>query len=123
MIRDKLVSCLTESDGASTAALIRRAEGRENVEMIAAAELLLHYSPDIVFDDGEWKVAQAGKSAKIMAAIRNYGTSTGRRIFRLSAALAQIPAHEHPNEEELKAALNLSHGEYELLPNAMIKRN
>ena len=76
-----------------------------------------------MFDDGKWKIAQAGRSATILAEIENYSVSTGRKIFRLSSALGRIPIHEHPNEDELKQALDLSHGKYELLPNAMIKRN
>jgi len=123
MIRDKLLSRLAETSGISIAGVLQGSDIAVNAETTAAAELLLQYSPDVVFDDGKWKVAQAGRSATIFAAIHNYSVSSGRRIFRLSSALAQIPPHEHPNEDELKQALDLSHGEYELLPNAMIKRN
>lgn len=123
MIREKLIACLSETDGASAGSLLQSAGMSSDPESLSAAELLLHYSSDVVLDGGKWKVAQAGKSATILAAIRNFASSSGRKIFRLSSALAQIPPHEHPNEEELKAALDLSHGEFELLPNAMIKRN
>lgn len=123
MIREKIMARLSESDSASTQSLLACAELANNADSFAAVELILHYSPEVVFDDGRWKVAQSGKSTKILAAISNYATSSGRKIFRLSSALAQFPLHEHPNEHELKAALGLSHGEYELLPNAMIKRN
>ncbi|MDM4018185.1 hypothetical protein [Roseiconus lacunae] len=123
MIRDKLLSRLTELDGASVTGLLQGSDVAIGPESTAAAELLLQYSSDVVLDDGKWKIAQAGRSATILAAIKNYATSSGRKIFRLSSALAKIPPHEHPNEDELRQALDHSHGEFELLPNAMIKRN
>jgi hypothetical protein len=123
MIREKIIACLSESDGASTQSLLDCAELANDADSSAVVELILHYSSEVVFDDGRWKVSHSGKSAKILAAISNYATSSGRKIFRLSSALAQFPPHEHPNEHELNAALDLSHGEYELLPNAMIRRN
>ena len=122
MIRDQILSTLAETDGATIVGVLQGTELPVNAETSAAAELLLHYSHDVVFDDGKWKVAEAGRSATILAEIKNYSVSTGRKIFRLSSALAKLPPHEHPNEDELKQALDLSHGEYELLPNAMIKR-
>lgn len=123
MIRQALLSRLEVVDGDTISGLLHFSGLSVDAESSAAAELLLQYSSEVVFEDGKWRVAQAGKSSTILAAIKNYGVSSGRKIFRLSSALAQIPAHEHPNEDELKAALDLSHGEYELLPNAMIKRN
>jgi hypothetical protein len=123
MIRDTLIAHLSETEGASVASLLQTAGLPAEAESLAAVELLLRYSSDAVLDGDKWKVAQAGKSAMILASIRNYVASSGRKIFRLSSALAQIPAHDHPNEEELKAALDSSNGEFELLPNAMIKRN
>lgn len=123
MIRENLLSQLAELDGASIGRLLQGSDIAISTETMAAAELLVQYSSEVVLDDGKWKIAQAGKSATILAAINNYATSSGRKIFRLSSALTQIPPHEHPNEDELKQALDLSHGEFELLPNAMIKRN
>jgi hypothetical protein len=90
---------------------------------VYAAEVLLSYSPELVVDNGEWKLAKSGRTAAILAAIENYSVSTGRKIFRLSSALQAIPAHEHPTETELQQALAMSRGRYDLLPNAMIKRN
>lgn len=123
MIRANLLSRLAELNGASVVGLLQGSDVGVSPESTAAAELLLQYSPDVVLDDGKWKIAQASRSATILAEIKNYATSSGRKIFRLSSALARIPAHEHPNEDELKQALDLSSGEFELLPNAMIKRN
>lgn len=123
MIRDKILSKLAETDGASIGGLLRSADIPVNAETSAAAELMLHYSHDVVLDGGKWKVAEAGRSATILAEIKNYSVLSGRKIFRLSSALAKLPLHDRPNEVELKQALELSHGEYELLPNEMIKRN
>jgi hypothetical protein len=123
MIRDRILSKLSESGGATIGALLQSAALPLNAETSAAVEVLLHYSRDVVTGDGKWKLADEGKSATLLAQIKNYSVATGRSIFRLSSALAQLPPHEHPNEDELRQALDLSHGEYELLPNAMIKRN
>lgn len=122
MIRDAILTRLAETGGATIGGLLQGADIPADAESAAAAEMLLCYSSEVVFDDGKWKLAQSGRSATILAEIENYSVSTGRKIFRLSSALGRIPAHEHPNEGELKQALDLSHGKYELLPNAMIKR-
>lgn len=122
MIRDDILSRLAEAGGASTGSLLKHIDVPVDAESAAAVEMLACYSSEVVFDDGKWKLAQTGRSATILAEIENYSVSTGRKIFRLSSALERIPAHEHPNEDELKQALDLSHGKYELLANAMIKR-
>ena len=123
MIRDAILTRLAETGGAAIGGLLHGTDLSVDAESAAAVEMLLHYSSEVVFDNGKWKLAHAGRSATILAAIENYSVSTGRKIFRLSSALGRIPAHEHPNEDDLKQALDLSHGKYELLPNAMIKRN
>lgn len=123
MIRDAILTTLAETGGATIGGLLQHADVPADAESAAAMEMLLCYSSEVVFDEGKWKLAHAGRSALILAEIENYSVSTGRKIFRLSSALGRIPAHEHPNEDELKQALGLSHGKYELLPNAMIKRN
>ena len=123
MIRDAILTRLAEAGGATIGGLLQGTDLYVDAESTAAAEMLLYYSSEVVFDDGKWKIAQAGRSMTILAEIENYSVSTGRTIFRLSSALGRIPIHEHPNEGDLKQALDLSHGKYELLPNAMIKRN
>jgi hypothetical protein len=123
MIRDAILTGLAETGGATISRLLQHADVAADTESAAAMEMLLCYSSEVVFDAGKWKLAQTGRSASILAEIENYSVSTGRKIFRLSSALARLPAHEHPNEDELKQALGISHAKYELLPNAMIKRN
>lgn len=123
MIRETLFTRLAETGGATVAALLQGTELPFEAETASASEILLRYSPNVVFDDGKWKLAQEGRSATLLAEIDNFSVATGRKIFRISSALGRIPVHEHPNEDELKQALDCSHGKYELLPNAMIKRN
>jgi hypothetical protein len=64
-----------------------------------------------------------GRAAQLLAAIENYADTSGRKIFRLAAALSSLPASEYPTEEELQNILASSNGRFALLPNAMIKRN
>lgn len=123
MNRDLLLSRLAETGGASVIGLLNGTNLALDAETISTVEVLLQYSPEVIFDDGKWRIAQFGRSSKLLAEIENYSVSTGRKIFRVSAALQRIPAHEHPTETELQQALELSHGRYELLANAMIKRN
>ena len=124
MIRDQFLARLGEShSGSSIIGLLRKVDQPADPETACAAQVLLSYSPEVVNDHGEWKLAKVGQTAAILAAIENYSVSTGRKIFRLSSALQTLPVHEHPTETELQQALAMSRGRFDLLPNAMIKRN
>lgn len=124
MIRDTILGALSATKaGESPSTLVASCELPVEPEVSAALEVLLEYSPETIRDGDKWRLAQAGRTATILAAIENFSVSTGRKIFRLSSALRGIPPHEQPTEDELKQALGMSHGKYELLPNAMIKRN
>lgn len=123
MIRDRLLATLNDTPSGCSATLLAEQSGiGADAESIAAVELLCLFSPELVSEGNRWKLASSSRSSKILAAIENYATSTGKKIFRLSAALQAIPAHEHPTEDELAQALSASHGRFQLLPNAMIKR-
>jgi hypothetical protein len=124
MIRDRVLGFLADTQGGASASEIAEECGfRTDAETAAAFELLCHYAPELIKENDRWKVAKAGRSSQILAAIESYALSSGKKIFRLSTALASIPAHEHPAEEELKQALEMSHGRFQLLANAMIKKN
>jgi len=124
MIRDRLLVSLTDYPrGASTESLGGLCEFGRDAEVLAALELLCHYSPELGLDGGKWKVTGTSRAAQILAAVENYAVSSGKKIFRVASALSGVPAHEHPTEFELTRALEMSHGRYQLLPNAMIRRN
>ena len=124
MTRDLMLARLAEADaGTSLTSLLAAIDAPKDAETAYAAEVLLAYSPELLCNQGEWTVTKAGRTASILAAIENYSVSTGRKIFRLASALQHLPAHEHPTETELQQALAMSRGRFDLLPNAMIKRN
>ena len=124
MIRDLLLAHLAEADaGTSITSLLAAIDSPRDAETAYATEVLLGYSPELLFGNGEWTLTKVGRASTILAAIENYSVSTGRKIFRLSSALQTLPAHEHPTESELHQALATSRGRFDLLPNAMIKRN
>lgn len=123
MIRDRLLAVLSDSPSGCSGSLLAEQSGLgADVESIAAVELLCLYSPELVSDGSRWKLASSSRTSLILAAIENYAISSGKKIFRLSAALQTIPVHEHPTEDDLAQALSASHGRFRLLPNAMIKR-
>ena len=124
MTRDLMLSHLAEtSAGTSITSLLAAIDCPRDPETAYAAEVLLAYSPELLCNQGEWTLTKVGRSATILAAIENYSVSTGRKIFRLASALRILPIHEHPTESELQQALATSRGRFDLLPNAMIKRN
>lgn len=124
MIRDQLLVCLDNiPGGVPINALAEQCDIGKDAEALAALELLCRYSPELGFDCGKWKAVKTSRGARILAAVENYAVSSGKKIFRLAPALSAIPADEHPTEDELTQALEMSHGRYELLPNAMIRKN
>lgn len=124
MIRDRLISSLGDNTGGATInSLAEQCEVGKDAEALAALEMLCHFTPELGIDSDKWKVARVGRGAQILAAVENYAVSSGKKIFRLSAALSAVPAHEHPTEDELTQALEMSHGRYQLLPNAMIRKH
>jgi hypothetical protein len=124
VIRDSLIAAITQRpDGLTTEALLGTLPAiPQRPSDMAAVDAVLLLSPEVRRDGGLWKIAQKGKTGRILAAIENYAQHTGRSIFRLSSALQALPAHEHPTEDELKRILSVTDGRYELLRNAMIRR-
>ena len=124
MIRDNIIASLAACPGgASIETLAAQCEMRKDCETLGALEVLCYYSPELGLEDRKWKVIMTSRATRILAAIENYAVSSGKRIFRVASALAVIPVHEHPTETELTQALEMAHGRYQLLPNAMIRRN
>lgn len=123
-LRDRLLSALSAAPGGlSTAALADRVETRTDPFNLAALEATLLLSGEVHREGERWKLLVKGRAAQLLAAIESYADSSGKRIFRLAAALSGLSAHEFPTEEELREVLASSNGRFALLPNAMIKRN
>jgi hypothetical protein len=124
MFHDRLLSALTSAPGGlTTVVLAERAEVPTTPYSLAAMEATLLLSPEVSREGDRWKLMVKGRAAQLLAAIENYADTSGRKIFRLAAALSSLPASEYPTEEELQNILASSNGRFALLPNAMIKRN
>jgi hypothetical protein len=124
MLHGRLISALGQAPGGlTTTAIAERVDGPMDPLNLAAVEATLLLSPEVIREGDRWKLLVKGRSAQILAAIESCADSSGRKIFRLAAALSGLPAHDHPTEEELRAALESSNGRFALLPNAMIRRN
>lgn len=124
MIRDRLLLALDGTPGGlSTESLARKVGVDPSPESLASLDALLMLSPETTRENDRWRLIGKNRTAQILAAIESYAITTGKKIFRLSSALEGLPAHEHPTEEELLKAVESSNGKYQLLRNAMIKRN
>lgn len=124
MLHDRLLSTLSTAPGGLTiAALAERIDLEATAYKLAAMEAILLLSPEASREGDRWKLMVQGRAAQLLTAIENYADTSGKKIFRLAAALSSLSASEHPTEEELRDVLASSNGRFILLPNAMIKRN
>lgn len=124
MLHDRLLSVLSAAPGGlPIGALLERIDVQSTPYSLAAIEATLLLSPEVSREGDRWKLMVKGRAAGLLTAIENYADTSGKRIFRLAAALSNLPASEHPTEEELREVLNSTDGRFDLLPNAMIKRN
>jgi hypothetical protein len=122
MIRDELIQALRQAPaGLATATVL--AQAGLNVADADVAEGILMLSPEVGQVDGRWRLLDCGRLGRLLGVIEAHATASGRKLFRAEAALASLPAHEHPTEEELQDAIEASGGRYSLLPNLMIRRN
>jgi hypothetical protein len=123
MIRDELLRRIcTIPEGVPPSGLQDRTGLNSDSEDCALIEALLLLSPEVRYEGGVWRPVSGNRAFRVLAEIRRYSAATGKRIFRLSSALAELPPQEHPTEEELKVILAATEPEFELLPNAMVKR-
>jgi hypothetical protein len=124
MLHERLLSALAATPGGlTTGAIAERVDVQATPNGLAAMEATLLLSPEVSREGDRWKLMVKGRAAQLLAAIENYADTSGRRIFRLAAALSSLPTSEFPTEEELRDVLASSSGRFALLPNAMIKRN
>jgi len=124
MLHDRLLSALTSAPGGlTTGVLAERVDLQTTPYSLAAMEATLLLSPEVSREGERWKLMVKGRAAQLLAAIENYADTSGKKIFRLAAALSSLPPSEFPTEEELRDVLASSNSRFALLPNAMIKRN
>ena len=124
MIRDQLLSKLeTNPKGLTTSTLVQQLDLQIGPEILCALEALLAFCSEVGFEGHKWKIVKRGRKIKILSAIESYANSSGKKIFRLSAALSGLPINEYPTEDELREMFDASSGQFQLLRNAMIKRN
>ena len=124
MKRETIFEILSRSDTSLTTLDICKG-GFDSVtpEAVASCELLCIYSDEIALVNGKWQLLQKERVSAILTELTNFCETSGKKIFRVSAALARLAVHEHPTEDELTRAVELSNGKFSLLPNSMVKRN
>lgn len=123
MIRDQLLAILSGSrTGESTRSLTEALSIGTAAEDQGIVEAILLLSPECRKENDRWLSRGESRAARLLSEIRAYADATGKRIFRLSSALKNVSANEHPTSEELTRILQEAGGEFELLPNAMVKK-
>ena len=124
MIRDRILTILEGNSGVLTASgLAQQLELSPDPSKLNAIEALLLFINEVGLEGNRWKIVRRSRRRNILSAIEAYANASGKKIFRLSAALSEIPVNEHPTEDELKDILDGTNGAFQLLRNAMIKRN
>jgi hypothetical protein len=111
------------ASGMTTRHLAEVLDDEHSAETLGAIELLCVLSSDFQNSNGNWLTTRVGKAGAVLVALENFVTSTGKRIFRSSAALEALPAEMLPTEDELVEILESSGQRFVLLPNQMIKFN
>lgn len=113
---------LSDATGPLTAQDVATAAGTPSPEAIASFELIAMLAPELRQQGQGWVLRADTPSRRILSAIRSYADANPTRtVFRAAAALADLPPHEQPTEEQLRELLQGS-ADFKLLPNAMIKR-
>ena len=124
MRREIILEILSRSNNSLTALDICQAGfDSVNPEVVASCELLCLYADELALVDGKLQLLKKDRASAILTELTNFCEASGKRIFRVSAALERLAAHEHPTEDELKRAVDLSNGKFSLLKNSMVKRN
>ena len=123
MIHDQLLRCLADRSGpTSTVELAQALSLPTDAEGHARVEILADLSPAIRRQGADWVLSADTPARRVLSALRSYADANPtKRIFRLSAALSDLPPQDQPTEEQLRELLGGS-SDFKLLPNAMIKR-
>src|SRR5207249_2752748 len=109
MIRDQVIEELRESPkGLSLSSILSRLRIDGCSPGAAAVEATLLLSPETHCAESRWRMTSKGRSGHILTSIEAYASSTGKKVFRASSALASLPTDEHPTVDELRELLDSS---------------
>ena len=122
-LHEKIQNVLsTRPNGVSSREIAQTAGSLTDVANIAIIEAHLLIDRHCRCQNDKWWGAGATKMQRVMETIADYAGSSGKRIFRLSTALKDLPIVCQPTEEELQQTLAQPGSAFKLLPNAMIKK-
>src|SRR5262249_35945259 len=99
MVPDELIQALRQAPAGLAAAPILAGGGLDAADADVAEGILL-LSPEVGKVDGRWRLLDCGRIGLLLDAIEAHAAASGRKLFRAEAALASLPAHEHPTQEE-----------------------
>ncbi|MCB1064813.1 MAG: hypothetical protein KDN20_18075 [Verrucomicrobiae bacterium] len=123
-IRPQILETLQSSPGGLSSRALAQKTGLDcTAESIAAVSVMALVSGDIRFEEERWKPTKSigATPVAILAVLENYARTTGKRIFRASAALQFLSAEQQPTADDLQRIVEESGHAFELLPNSMIK--
>ena len=123
MIHDEIMNRLSGADAPVSTPELASALGLSaDAETHALIEIEAVLSTNIRRHGTGWVLSVDTPTRRVLAALRSYATAhPGKRLFRLAAALGELPPQDQPTEEAIRQLLDGS-PEFKLLPNAMIKR-
>lgn len=120
---DRILETLAKTkDGRTTRDVVVALDMPSTSEGTAVVESFLLMCRRCRLDGERWVIAGMTTMTRVVAEIENYAQVTGKHIFRVSAALANLPPNEQPTQEQLESALLACNSPFRLLPNAMIKK-
>ena len=91
-------------------------------EALAAADIILRFSPEVGESSGRWTTSVDTRERRVLDALRAFAEAhPSKRIFRGPAAFAALRPGDHMTESDLRDFLTTT-GEFVLLANSMIKR-
>ena len=123
ILHEKIRNILSSRSESASSRDIAQAVGLSmQPETIAAVEAHLLYDRHCRREDRKWRGGSDPKMQRVLQALSAYYKTSGKKIFRLSAALKDLPMAFQPTEDELKNILSSSDAGFKLFPNAMVKK-
>ena len=123
MTQDRLLQYLSVATGPVETLDLAAALGFDPTpEDRGVVEVIATLCPGVRWLGGGWVASTDTPGRRVTSALKSYSDANpSKRIFRLSAAIGHLPAQDQMTEDQLRATLSQS-SDFQLLPNAMIKR-
>ena len=123
MIHDQLLRRLSAAHAPVTTSELASALGFPvDAEHNAIVEVFAILAPEVERQGLGWVASTNTKARRVLSALHAFvNAHPDKRIFRVSAAIGHLVAQDQPTESELDVLLKGS-SDFQLLPNAMIKR-